>query len=205
MLLKPCMSLAEAIASTSHEERRKFLETLQLLHSESNDPHLSRPWFVFKEQVASSVRHAHTLMRFIESNAIVCHNPFRIFYPSYTSGMKPNQINKKKKNFLDANQECYKQYKQPSYNDREGDNHISCEAAGRTFWIDGQFDNAIEAVKHDHYSLHFLRGKGKIEYNVLRVSFHICVCHHTHPFRKSTDIQTFQNSGICTGSNGSRE
>ncbi|PLW21793.1 hypothetical protein PCANC_02922 [Puccinia coronata f. sp. avenae] len=73
--------------------------------------------------------------------------------------------------FIESNaQECYTLYKQALAQAEGRTEHVNFEAAGRFFWIEGGFENALGAVKHDKNSVLFLRGKGKIEYNVLRAS-----------------------------------
>ncbi|EFP76393.2 uncharacterized protein PGTG_02834 [Puccinia graminis f. sp. tritici CRL 75-36-700-3] len=137
----------EAIASTSQEEGHKFLFTLKNLEVDSNDPCLSLPWQEFEKTVKSNLKHAHTLLDFIKSNAEEC-------YDQYQHALY---------------REC-SQYKVSSTWKESRPDKFNFEAAGRTFWVDGRFENAVKAVENDRHSLTFLRGKGIIEYNNIRAS-----------------------------------
>ncbi|KAH9451981.1 hypothetical protein Pst134EA_025918 [Puccinia striiformis f. sp. tritici] len=73
--------------------------------------------------------------------------------------------------FIESNaRACFEEYEQAlRHNDgiiERGD----FDAAGKIFWIDGEYSNALRAVKNHTFSKHFLIGKGKVEYNILRAS-----------------------------------
>lgn len=62
------------------------------------------------------------------------------------------------------------QYKQISKDSGGKVERLNLERAARTFWVEGKYSNALAAVEHDPYSYHFLRGKNKVGYNILRAS-----------------------------------